>query len=232
MSPSNKVSIKNYYTHISHTTWQCSICQQHVKAASTSNLVQHMKKHPEVLDEFNQKKGSAATPSPRQKRIKIEPLGDVDPLAKTGSNRKSAAEFRKSLMDDADFEWPLPPEGVKEDGVKEEAQEQQEEEETDQEQDEDSHELSYEVTRNVKVDKPTQITQGRAFKTAGKAKESPKGKQEEKPAPDTNNEDPLKMFFETMYKTVQQFPQEEIFQVRRKIFKVVCDSEERLHMKQ
>lgn len=42
-------------------------------------------------------------------------------------------------------------------------------------------------------------------------------------------DDPLKMFFLTMYESVKRLPKKDIFQVRRRIFDLVCESEEQQH---
>lgn len=43
--------------------------------------------------------------------------------------------------------------------------------------------------------------------------------------------DPLRMFFQTMYATVKDMPQEERFLLRRKIFEAVSEVEEQLHFR-
>lgn len=30
----------------------CSVCHKYIKAASTSNIIQHLKKHPEVYEQY------------------------------------------------------------------------------------------------------------------------------------------------------------------------------------
>lgn len=46
-------NIKDYYDEVDKRTWKCSICLQNVRAAFTSNLLQHFKRHhPEAYAEY------------------------------------------------------------------------------------------------------------------------------------------------------------------------------------
>jgi hypothetical protein len=48
---------------------------------------------------------------------------------------------------------------------------------------------------------------------------------------DSKTEDPLKLFFKTIYSSVKALPANEIRTIRRKIFDVVCEAEERVGSK-
>lgn len=42
-------------------------------------------------------------------------------------------------------------------------------------------------------------------------------------------DDPLKLFFDTIYASVRRMPREDIMSLRRKIFEMVCEAEEQQH---
>lgn len=47
--------------------------------------------------------------------------------------------------------------------------------------------------------------------------------------PSSSSDDPLKLFFETMYATVRRMPREDMMSLRRRIFDMVCEVEEQHH---
>lgn len=53
-----------------------------------------------------------------------------------------------------------------------------------------------------------------------------------RPRPQTTSaisEDPLKLFFDTMYAQVRRMPREDMMSLRRRIFDMVCEVEEQQH---
>lgn len=47
-----KAKIRDYYAQMETDLYLCSVCHKYIKAASTSNIIQHLKKHPEVYEQY------------------------------------------------------------------------------------------------------------------------------------------------------------------------------------
>lgn len=194
-------TIREYYHKIDDFTWKCSICGKVVRSKTTSNLLQHFRaNHQNIFDAYS----TVAKRKPK-------PVLDVTP-AKRGRPSSSSQVVSLTLKRPHRDEQPTVEELPFQD---ENIIQHTEEEENDFDEWGDPKEEEEDSSKVIFVPPEQHAT----TEYHGEPSYS-------RPLPVSTTEDPLKLFFQSMYGSVSRLPPEDIFNIRRRIFDVVCEYEE------